>query len=785
MHPHHQEPAPTPAERRGALLFALCCSMIGLLALSDDEQRVTPPRLDPPVARSVHTRTATPEDAPSAEAGPRAAPAGARVVPGELMLHLGPGVDVDAFAAEHGLEVRGRPRRAGPVLLGRTGADEGALLAQLGADPRVLSANRNGVSVGAQALSGGDDDGMELGGAVYERSVYVAPDDDGEGGPDAPAAAGSPDGPASPSLAYAGLQTHRQQVRAGGLLPGSATVGVAVIDSGVAVASPGCAPPLSIGGIAGDSGADLVDGDACALDLNQHGTHIASTIASYGNEVLGVAPGVRVISYRVLDADNRGSEWALVQALWDVAVDDRVDMVNMSLTFAPGFVPSDDLRWALDAVADAGKPMVAAAGNNGLPEVGWPAAHPAVIAVGSVCRTAAGGWVRAPYSNHGPQIDVMAPGGCLDRDVDGNGYVDGVLAATIGAKTPTQAGWWWMSGTSQAAAVVSGAGVVDVPGTVSQAWAAPTSGHAYTRPLYVAMLPLLQDMLDRTVRPRADLSVLDANGAPVAGVRVVGSFTGTTQAGFACVTDSQGRCTARGPAVAASATAAQAWTVQVGRVVDPAGFATPAQAVLFVDDDLQAMYAALQARGWGDALLAFEWFDRAAGGVRTKASTTLSNAGTGISTSPFGIILTPPALGGLGVVGGSSTVQVALSTLSGTGISTSPFGVRIVTLPAGGQLVALEGSGISTSPFGARSVLLPDTARCPACVVPSSLMTSLETGTVTGASATVQSWSVTDKLEGGGWINSVGAGAADVVASSLAAQSPVPVAASMPPVEHR
>jgi hypothetical protein len=465
--------------------------------------------------------------------------------------------------------------------------------------------------------------------------------------------------------------------------------------------------------------------------------------------------------------------------------------------------------------------MVAAAGNNGLPEVGWPAAHPAVIAVGSVCRTATGGWVRAPYSNHGPQIDVMAPGGCLDRDVDGNGYVDGVLAATIGAKTPTQAGWWWMSGTSQAAAVVSGAvatalaegldaeaaryalprgavslgrsswtvgsgaGVVDVPGTVSQAWAAPTSGHAYTRPLYVAMLPLLQDMLDRTVRPRADLSVLDANGAPVAGVRVVGSFTGTTQAGFACVTDSQGRCTARGPAVAATPGAAQAWTVQVGRVVDPAGFATPAQAVLFVDDDLQAMYAALQARGWGDALLAFEWFDRASGGVRTKASTTLSNAGTGISTSPFGIILTPPALGGLGVVGGSSTVQVALSTLSGTGISTSPFGVRIVTLGAGGQLVALEGSGISTSPFGARSVLLPDTASCPACVVPSSLMTSLETGTVTGASATVQSWSVTDKLEGGGWINSVGAGAADVVASSLAAQSPVPVAASMPPIQHR
>lgn len=772
MHPHPQGPAPTATERRGALLFALCCSILSLVALQEREERRAEHRRYPALARSVHTRTGdgAPSD-PSAVAGVEEDRL-QHAVPGEVMLSFAPGVDVDAFAAAHGLEVRGRPRVAGPHLLGRTGADAGQMLAALRADPRVLSADLNGVIQGA-------------------------------------------------GLAYVGLQTHRNEVRAWGELPGSRSVGVAVVDSGVAVGTSGCSPRRAVGGMRAQGGWDYVDNDGCAHDLNQHGTHIASTIASNGGEVLGVAPGVTVISYRVLDANNRGSEWALVQALWDIEDDDRVEVVNMSLTFAPGFVPSDDLKWALDAVADAGKPMIAAAGNNGLPEVGWPAAHPEVIAVGAVCRKAGGGWERAPYSNFGPQVDVVAPGGCLDRDIDGNGYLDGILAATIGAQDAGTAGWWWMAGTSQAAAVVTGAvanilaqgldpaavrydlhrgavslgstswadgngaGVLDLTSASDQAWAAPWSGHDYWARFQVAMLPLLQDMGDGTVRPRAELSVLDETGAPVPGVKVVGAFTGATRGGFACTTDAQGRCVAQGPAVASTSSSSQAWKVQVGRVVDPAGFAVPARAVLFVDDDLQAMYAALSSSGRGDALLAYEWANETTAGVRTRASYTLSNTGTGISTSPFGLILTPPALDAVASLGTPATVNARLSQVGGSGISTSPFGVRVVTLDAGGQIVALDGSGISTSPFGARTVQLPDTAACSACVVRTSLAADLETGEVAGASATVQGWSVTDKIEWGGWIDSFGASSADAVASSLADQAPVPMAASLPPVRFR
>ncbi|MFM2244758.1 MAG: hypothetical protein RL071_832 [Pseudomonadota bacterium] len=766
-----QRPSPTIAERRGALLFALCCSTIALLALNDGEQRQEQARLVARAARPVTTRTGGP-DAPEPGSGVEAPPVVAdRTVPGELMLSFAPGVDVDAFAAEHGLEVRGRPMRGGLHLLGRAGADEGALLAQLSDDPRVLAADLNGVIYGA-------------------------------------------------GHAYAGLQTHRAEVRAWGELGDSREVHVAVVDSGVALHNSGCTPPRIIGGVRGDSAWDFVDNDRCAFDGNQHGTHIASTIASYDNEVLGVAPGVRILSYRVLDANNRGSEWALVQALWAIE-DDDIDVVNLSLTFAPGFVPSDDLRWAIDAVADAGKPMIAAAGNNGLPEVGWPAAHPEVIAVGSVCRTAGGAWERAPYSNYGPQIDVVAPGGCLDRDVDRNGYVDGILAASIGVKDAGSTGWWWMAGTSQAAAVVTGAvanlvaqglepelaryalhrgavpissaqwadgngaGVVDLTRTSDQAWGAPWSGHDYWAHFQVAMLPLLQDMGDGTVRPRAELSVLDESGAGVPGVKVVGAFTGATGGGFACTTDAQGRCVAQGPAVASSSTAAQSWTVQVARVVDPAGFAVPARAVLFVDDDLQAIYAALHASGRGDALLAYEWANETTGGVRIRASYTLSNSGTGISTSPFGLILTPPALDRVAGLGTPATVNARLSRLDGSGISTSPFGLRVVTLDAGGQLVALDGSGISTSPFGARTVQLPDTAACSACVIRTSLMADLETAEVAGASAAVRGWSVNGKLAAGGWINSLGASSADAVAASLVSQAPVPMAASMPSIRFR
>jgi subtilisin family serine protease len=62
---------------------------------------------------------------------------------------------------------------------------------------------------------------------------------------------------------------------------------------------------------------------------------------------------------------------------------------------------------------------------------------------------------RAPYSNTGSYIDVMAPGGVIGIDQNEDGYDDGVLQQTFGTNYG-DFGYWFYTGTSMAAPHVSG-----------------------------------------------------------------------------------------------------------------------------------------------------------------------------------------------------------------------------------------------------------------------------------------------------------------------------------------
>jgi len=77
----------------------------------------------------------------------------------------------------------------------------------------------------------------------------------------------------------------------------------------------------------------------------------------------------------------------------------------------------------VDRAVQAGVTLVAAAGNDGVGRVDFPAALPNVIGVGAVD----GRKVLAPYSNFGSQIDVVAPGGDTRRDDDFDGLRDAVF----------------------------------------------------------------------------------------------------------------------------------------------------------------------------------------------------------------------------------------------------------------------------------------------------------------------------------------------------------------------
>jgi serine protease len=117
-------------------------------------------------------------------------------------------------------------------------------------------------------------------------------------------------------------------------------------------------------------------------------------------------------------------------------------------------------------VADAhrrGVVLVAAAGNEANdPEfeeeldndVAFPARYPQVIAVGATTF----GDARADYSNFGPSLDLMAPGGGNNQMV-GDGVLDGVLATSFlfdPLSGDSLYGGFWSTGTSWASPHVAG-----------------------------------------------------------------------------------------------------------------------------------------------------------------------------------------------------------------------------------------------------------------------------------------------------------------------------------------
>ncbi len=236
---------------------------------------------------------------------------------------------------------------------------------------------------------------------------------------------------------------------------------VAVLDTGVAYetatvrgVSYCAAPSLSHSQFVAP--ADFVQDDGHPNDDHQHGTHIASLIASDG-DVRGVAPGVTLMPVKVLDETNAGTEEALVKGIRH-AVRHGAHVLNMSLTLG-GDPPSQALLDALAHAHRAGVVMVSASGNEGADAVTWPAASPYVVAVGASILKPDGHLEVASYSNRSDDLDVFAPGGDLRADYDEDGMVDGLLAESISRGEPWRVGYWLMAGTSQAAALASGLAV--------------------------------------------------------------------------------------------------------------------------------------------------------------------------------------------------------------------------------------------------------------------------------------------------------------------------------------
>ncbi len=208
-----------------------------------------------------------------------------------------------------------------------------------------------------------------------------------------------------------------------------AGVRVAVLDSGVDDAH-----PQLRGAVA--AGRDLLHGNADARqDCVGHGTAVAGIIAARPVPDVpfrGLAPGATIVPVRVTEKEEIGGEGVgddagpaeFAEAIGWAAdpARGRARVINLSVVMT-----ADDprVRRAVADALDAGVVVVAAAGNNGAADRGnptpYPAAYPGVIGVGAVTA----GGVRAPFSQHGEYVDLVAAGSGVTVPAPGGGHTAG------------------------------------------------------------------------------------------------------------------------------------------------------------------------------------------------------------------------------------------------------------------------------------------------------------------------------------------------------------------------
>ncbi|RJP53339.1 MAG: peptidase S8 [Anaerolineaceae bacterium] len=235
------------------------------------------------------------------------------------------------------------------------------------------------------------------------------------------------------SLQYGLVNIHAPQ--GWDLSTGAASITIAVVDTGVDLSHPDL-----VGKIV--DGYDFVNNDDFAQDDNGHGTHVAGIAAATGNNgtgIAGVSWGARIMPIKVLNSAGSGS-FADVAAgiIW--AADNGAQIINLSLG---GTSNSAVLQSAVDYAHARGIIMVAAAGNTGSNFVLYPARYFNVIAVGATDSTN----TLTSFSNHGPELDLSAPGAAIYSTSLGGTYV-------------------YRSGSSMAAPFVSGLAAIlrGIPG---------------------------------------------------------------------------------------------------------------------------------------------------------------------------------------------------------------------------------------------------------------------------------------------------------------------------------
>ncbi|HWM62733.1 MAG TPA: S8 family serine peptidase [Solirubrobacterales bacterium] len=178
---------------------------------------------------------------------------------------------------------------------------------------------------------------------------------------------------------------------------------------------------------------------------NGHGTRVAGVVGALdnGEGTVGAAPGARIWSVNVHETAVEITEAQIVAGVdWVTGQAEDIEVANMSIACAtlPCSLPTlDD---AISASIEAGVVHVVAAGNNG----GNAASStfgtaPGAITVGAIadydglpgggasvpvgCVNRGADDHRAGFSNHGLEVEIVAPGACIYSTNPGGTYGTG------------------------------------------------------------------------------------------------------------------------------------------------------------------------------------------------------------------------------------------------------------------------------------------------------------------------------------------------------------------------
>jgi len=161
--------------------------------------------------------------------------------------------------------------------------------------------------------------------------------------------------------------------------------------------------------LAEDTGGDTTD----TTDKVGHGTFVSGIIAS---DTYGIAKNCKLIPLKCFDSKT-GNLLYVLYALYDAVDVYNADVINMSVGFmddptATGYDEElmkamiEEIDKAVQYATDKGAIVVAAAGNNGVSYISYPAGSPGTIGVSAIAKN--GAWCS--FSQYNNSVFIAAPG---------------------------------------------------------------------------------------------------------------------------------------------------------------------------------------------------------------------------------------------------------------------------------------------------------------------------------------------------------------------------------------